>query len=176
VIRIHLPQAKADRLEQAFRKATDRELRDRLQIVLVAHRGRPHQDIAADLAVSISTVQRWLNAYLERGLDGLKPRKARKKPPVIPAHLASEIHRWVIEGSVEQGLDRANRTHAELADHLKRRPSGSGPAARPCSGSAAGTASAPTALRTATCGATQSSRHMPPRNSPTCGPRPRPAS
>ena len=28
--------------------------------------------------------------------------------------------RWVIQGPAEQGLDRANWTHAELADHLKK--------------------------------------------------------
>jgi transposase len=118
VIRIHLSDREADRLEQAFLQATDRKLRDRLQIVRLAHRGRPHQDIAADLGVTPRTVQRWLNAYLVRGLDGLKPRKAKGQAPAIPTHLAGEIRRWVIDGPAAQGLDRANWTHAELADHL----------------------------------------------------------
>jgi hypothetical protein len=51
VIRIHLSDRDADRLEQAFLQAADRKLRDRLQIVRLAHRSRPHQDIAADLGV-----------------------------------------------------------------------------------------------------------------------------
>jgi transposase len=118
VIRIHLPEAEADRLDQAFRQAIDRKLRDRLQIVLMAHRGRPHQDIAADLAVSTRTAQRWLNAYLDGGLDALRPRKAPGRPPKVPAALAAEVRRWVIEGPAKRGLDRANWTHAELADHL----------------------------------------------------------
>jgi transposase len=118
VIRIQLPDAEAQRLEQAFRQATDRKLRDRLQIIRLAHRGRPHQDIAADLGITPRTVQRWLNAYLDRGLDGLRPRKAKGRPAAIPAAKADEIRRWVIEGPAEQGLDRANWTHAELADHL----------------------------------------------------------
>jgi transposase len=118
VIRIHLADRDASRLEQALLQATDRKLRDRLQIVRSAHRGRPHQDIAADLGVTPRTVQRWLNAYLERGLNGLKPRKAKGQKPAIPARLAPEIRRWVIGGPAGQGLDRANWTHAELADHL----------------------------------------------------------
>ena len=33
--------------------------------------------------------------------------------------MADEIKRWVIDGpAIKQGLDRANWTHAELADHL----------------------------------------------------------
>ena len=165
MIRIQLTDAEADRLEQAFLQATDRKLRDRLQIVRLAHRGRPHQDIAADLGITPRTVQRWLNAYLDGGLEALVPRKARGHDPAIPAHLADEIRRWVIEGPAAQGLDRANWTHAELADHLFK-THGIRPAARPCSGSAAGMTSGSIARRTATCGATRSSRPRPGRNSP----------
>ena len=120
MIRIRLPQKEAQRLDQAFRQQTDSKFRDRIQIVRLASRDRPHKDIAEDLAITPRTVQRWLNAYLERGLDGLRPRKAPGKPGKIPAELADEVKRWVIEGPAEQGLDRANWTHEELADHLKK--------------------------------------------------------
>jgi transposase len=120
MICVQLPEADAHALEQAFRQATDCKLRDRLQIVRLAHRGRPHQEIAADLGITPRTVQRWLNAYLERGMDGLRPRKAKGKTPRIPAAIAEEVRRWVIEGPAKQGLDRANWTHAELAEHLYR--------------------------------------------------------
>jgi transposase len=118
MIRIRLVEAEARELEAVFRATADRKLRDRLQIVLLAHKGRRHQDIAADLAINRRSVQRWLNAFCERGLAGLAPRKARGKEPGIPAALADEIKRWVLEGPAGQGLDRANWTHAELADHL----------------------------------------------------------
>lgn len=120
MIHIHLSDREADRLEQAFLQTTERKLHDRLRIVRLAHRGRPHQEIAADLGTTPRTVQRWLNAYLERGLDGLRPRKAKGREAAIPTHLAHEIRRWVIEGPAAQGLDRANWTHAELADHLRK--------------------------------------------------------
>src|SRR3954462_9391349 len=118
VIRIRLPQQESQRLDQAFRQETDPKYRDRIQIVRLASRDRPHQEIAADLAVSPRTVQRWLNAYLERGLDGIRPRKAKGKPGNIPAELADLVKRWVIQGPAKQGLDRANWTHEEIADHL----------------------------------------------------------
>src|SRR3954454_16662178 len=120
VIRIELTDHDARRLEQAFLQATDRKLRDRLQIVRLAHRGRPHQEIAADLGSSPRTVQNWLNAYNRGGIAALRPRKAKGQPPAIPARLAREIRRWVIDGPASQGLDRANWTHAELADHLRK--------------------------------------------------------
>jgi transposase len=120
MIHIHLPPAEAARLDAVFRSTADRKLRDRLQIVLMAHRGRARQDIAADLGVHRKTVSRWLNAYCDGGLDGLRPRQAPGKPATIPATLADDVRRWVIEGPARQGLDRANWTHEELAAHLKR--------------------------------------------------------
>ena len=120
MIRINPTDAEARRLERAFLQATDRKLRDRLQVVRLAHRGRPHQAIAADLGITPRTVQNWLNAYLKGGIAALVPRKAKGQPPAIPARLAREIRRWVIDGPAGQGLDRANWTHAELADHLRK--------------------------------------------------------
>jgi transposase len=120
MIRIQLPAAEADRLDSLFRATDQRKLRDRLQIVLMAHRGRARQDIAADLGVHRKTVTRWLNAYCDGGLDGLRPRKAKGKPGKIPAALADDVRRWVIAGPAKQGLDRANWTHEELADHLRK--------------------------------------------------------
>jgi transposase len=120
MIRIHLPPAEAERLDVLFRSTADRKLRDRLQIVLMAHRGRAHQDIAADLSVHRKTVTRWLNAYCGGGLGGLQPKKAPGKPGKIPAALADEVRRWVLDGPAKQGLDRANWTHEELADHLRK--------------------------------------------------------
>ena len=121
MIRIYLSEAEAQRLEHAFRSATDRKLRDRLNAVRLAHRGRPRRQIAEALGMTTRSVQRWLNAYLERGLDGLAPRKPPGAQPEIPADLADEVRRWVIEGPAQQGLDRANWTHPELAEHLYRR-------------------------------------------------------
>lgn len=119
MIRVQPLDADVRRLEGAAR-AADGPLRDRVRIVLMAHRGRPHQGIAADLGVTPRTVQRWLNAYLADGLDGLRPRKAKGKPAGIPAALADEVKKWVIEGPARQGLDRANWTHEELSAHLKK--------------------------------------------------------
>jgi transposase len=120
MIRIRLSESDAQFLEDEYRRCKDAALRDRLQIVRLAARCRPHQQIAQDLGITTRTVQRWLNRYLERGLAGLRLRKAKGAEAKIPADLGAEVRRWVIEGPAEQGLDRAGWTHAELAEHLYR--------------------------------------------------------
>jgi transposase len=118
MIRIQLPQAEARRLEGLFRSTDDRKLRDRLQIVLLAHKGRPRHEIAADLAIHRRSVTRWINAYCQDGLEALLPKKPKGKTASIPESLADEIKAWVIGGPASCGLDRANWSHEELADHL----------------------------------------------------------
>jgi transposase len=120
MIRIQLPRAEARRLQELFRTTDDRKLRDRLQIVLLAHQGRPRQQIAADLAIHRRSVTRWLNAYCDGGLEALVPKKPKGKAASIPEDLADEIKAWVIGGPASCGLDRANWSHEELADHLKK--------------------------------------------------------
>jgi transposase len=118
LIRVHLPADELRSLRHTFRTTDDRRLRDRAQIILLAQRGRAHLAIAEDLGISTRSVQRWLNAYLERGLDGLRPRPAPGAKPKLTADLAPILQQWVLDGPARQGLDRANWTYAELADHL----------------------------------------------------------
>ena len=120
MIRIQLPATEADRLDTLFRSTDDPKFRVRIQIVLMAHRGRARQDIATDLGIHRKTVTRWINAYCDDGLEGLRPKKAKGTPCKIPASLAEEIKRWVIDGPAKCGLDRANWTHEDLADHLRK--------------------------------------------------------
>lgn len=118
MIRIQVSPDEEARLEDVFRGTADPKLRLRVQIVLMAHRGRPRQDIAVDLGIHRIGVTRWLNAFCQGGLDALTPKKPRGRPTPIPASLADEVKRWVIEGPAKQGLDRAGWTYEELADHL----------------------------------------------------------
>ena len=108
-IRAQLPATEAERLNALFCSTDDRKLRDRLQIVRMAHRGHARQDIAADLAIPRKTVTGWINAYCDAGIDGLRPKKAEGKVGNIPRELVDEVKRWVIEGPTTQGLDRADR-------------------------------------------------------------------
>lgn len=52
VIRVQRSEAAAGELEREFRNATDVKYRDRLQIVRLAHRGRKHQEIAAEMGIT----------------------------------------------------------------------------------------------------------------------------
>jgi len=118
MIKVILSEDERRMLEQTFKTTPDRRLRDRCQALLMAGRGRPHTAIAEDVRVSPRTLQRWLNAYQTGGLEGLTIRWAPGRAPHIPATLTPAILRWVQQGPLGCGLDRANWTYAELATHL----------------------------------------------------------
>src|SRR5262249_1786216 len=158
-----LPAAEAERLDGLFRATDNRKLRDRLQIVLMAHRGRARQDIAADLGVHRKTVTRWLNAYCDAGLDGLQPRKAKGKPgqiPAAPAAAGSSTARPSKDWTGPTGRTRNSRT-------TSAKPEASGPPAAPCSATAPRSAFACTGRPTTTSGVTPPSRPKPRRTWPT---------
>jgi len=121
MIRIALSERQVRGLEAVFRDTGDRKLRGRAQIVLTAHRGRPREQVAADLGVTTRTLRRRLNAYLEHGVEGLRPRKAPAGAAAkIPERLAGDVRRWVIGGPQARGLGRANWTYEEPAAHPAR--------------------------------------------------------
>ena len=118
MLRVELSAVEVEQLELLFGQTQDRKLRDRLQMVLMASRGRPRQQIAIDLGVSRRTVTRCLKAFVVGDPDTWKPRKAPGAKAKIPDSLTPEILDWVKAGPVACGLDRANWTQQELADHL----------------------------------------------------------
>src|SRR5918995_4659064 len=81
----------------------------------MAARGRPHSHMAEDLAVSVRTLQRWLNRVPQQGLGGLAIRWASGRAAQIPASLTPDILAWVRQGPAGCGLDRAHWTYEELA-------------------------------------------------------------
>jgi transposase len=120
MIRIKLSSRQVVELERAFKLTADPKLKIRTQILLMFNRGRSRQQIMADTRLCDRTITRWLNAYIDRGLQGLMPRKAPGRSPIIPESMAPKIIQWVIQGPVAQGLSLANWTYEQLAIHLHR--------------------------------------------------------
>jgi transposase len=105
-------------LAATCKTTADPRLRQRCQAILMAARGRRHDHIAEEIAVSPRTVQRWLNAYQAGGREGLRIRWAPGRAPAIPDDLAPEIIAWIKQGPSGCGLDRANWTYGELTTYL----------------------------------------------------------
>lgn len=120
MMKITVSEQERRQLENVFKTTSDARLRTRCQAVLMAYRGRRHRHIAEDLGITVRTLQRWLRAYQNTRLAGLKLRWRPGRRARIPAALAPEILGWILQGPAGCGLDRANWTYAELATQLYR--------------------------------------------------------
>ena len=118
MIKVELTKDEVVRLQQLFKQSRLRGVRDRAQAVLMAAEGRPHGQIAQDLCVTPRTLQRWINAWLERKEPGLEPGKPPGKLPRLAASFAERVRQWVIDGPAECGVKFANWTHQTLAEYV----------------------------------------------------------
>lgn len=117
---LDLSNREIEELEHVFKTTENRRLRDRAQAILMMHRGRSQPDVALDLRVHERTVRRWLEAWRRGGLEGLHIHWPKGAPARIAGELAEEVVDWVRKGPAACGLNRANWTSAELAEHLRR--------------------------------------------------------
>src|SRR3712207_8313651 len=90
MMKVTLSDQEHQQLVEVMKTTPDARLGMRCQAILMAARGRPHGHIAEDLAVSVRTLQRWLNRYHQQGLGGLEIRWALGRAAKIPAR--SEEH------------------------------------------------------------------------------------
>jgi transposase len=109
------------KLNETFKSTEDRRFRDRCQALLMLARGRSRQQVAEDLGVSARTLQRWLRAWREGGIDALPIEWGPGRTPLIPEEYATDILRWLQDGPRSVGLDRDTWTYADLADFLEER-------------------------------------------------------
>jgi transposase len=77
-----------DRLRRGVRQEANAKQRDRYRVVLLALEGKTEPEIRLRTDRSRGFIQRWVYAYREAGLDGLKVRK----PPGKPPKLSNEQH------------------------------------------------------------------------------------
>ena len=100
-INYSLSESQENELEQASKSPTDLRVRVRARIIRLLHKGRPPQEVAELLAVSVGQVYWWSKRWQREGLAGLadKPRSGR---PVIGSE--------AVRAQVEQLLETAPKT------------------------------------------------------------------
>jgi transposase len=73
--KLNLTTGQKNSIRRLMKKTTDKRHYRRLLAVLQKSNGRTFEDIAKEHGVSIRSVQRWLSAYLQIGMEGLEIKK-----------------------------------------------------------------------------------------------------
>jgi transposase len=83
--------------------------------------GYTQQEVADFFAVNVRSVQRWMRAYREHGLSGLKATPATGRPPRLSPKQEREVLRWFRRSPREFGFPTELWTARRVAQLIQRK-------------------------------------------------------
>jgi transposase len=96
-------------LRQLVRKESNAKQRDRYRAVLLALEGLSEPEIRLRLSRSRGFIQRWVYAYRDNGIGGLRARKPTGQPPKLPRDREAELKKILDQpGGPRRGRDVAD--------------------------------------------------------------------
>ncbi len=102
-------------LRKRVRKESNAKQRDRYRAVVLALEGRSEPEIRLRLGRSRGFIQRWVYAYRDRGINGLKTKKPHGQPPKLPRDREAELKALLDQpGAPRRGRDVAALLKAQF--------------------------------------------------------------
>jgi len=88
---VELTDEQRAELEKGYRSSKSHTFRSRSQMILLKSEKRTSVEVAEVFGCCEMVVNNWLKRYLEEGIEGLRTRKGRGRPPILsqqnPEHL-----------------------------------------------------------------------------------------
>ena len=88
--------------EEEFNKINDGKLATQLRAIM-AFEDNSAEHIAKIFKVSIRTIFRWINRFIEHGVEGLKDQPKGHYSPKLTEHQKNRIKSWIVEGVNSEG-------------------------------------------------------------------------
>lgn len=97
--------------EDHYKYEKDRNVRDRLQMLMHLREGYVQRDVSHILHVSVGTVPYWKKRFEKEGLDGLKDKKGRGRKSLLKEEQVISITNAIDNGiRMEDGYIRGYKT------------------------------------------------------------------
>ena len=88
--------------DEEFNKIKDGKLATKLRAIM-AFEDNSAEHIAQIFKVSIRTVFRWINKFIEHGVEGLKDQPKGHYRPKLTEYQRKQIKSWIVEGVNSEG-------------------------------------------------------------------------
>lgn len=88
---VNLTKKQRVELEYMMHFDTRPFMQKRCQYVLLKAEGRSSKSIAEELSTTVLTVNRWVNRYLESGMDGLRNKSGPGAKPIMDSSDTEEV-------------------------------------------------------------------------------------
>lgn len=83
--------------------------------------GHTQQKVADFLKVKVRSVQRWMQAYREHGMAGLKAKPIEGRPPKLSVEQERQVLRWFRQSPRDFGFPTELWTAARVAEVIQRK-------------------------------------------------------
>ncbi len=111
---IELSEEQRAALEKGWHHGPSHAFRQRCQMILLKAQWLTSQQVADQVGCCEVVVNSWLVRYQAHGLDGLKTRKGRGRPPILQAQADLEA----VRRAVQENRQRVSLAKAELTKEL----------------------------------------------------------
>jgi transposase len=113
---IKLTDEQENDLENGYRNGKTHTFRNRCQMVLLKSKKRTSLEVASLLGCCEVVVNNWLKRYEEEGIEGLKTRPGRGRPPILSSQ--NPEHLKQVKAQIEKHPNSVKTVIANLAEDL----------------------------------------------------------
>jgi transposase len=113
---IELTDEQRAELETGYRNSKSHTFRRRCQLVLLKSEKRTSVEVAEVFGCCEMVVNNWLKRYLKEGIEGLKTRKGRGRPPILSQQNPEHLQK--VKAEIEQHPNSVKTVVAKLEEDL----------------------------------------------------------
>jgi len=113
---VQLNEEQRAELEKAYKKCKSHAFRTRCRMVLLKSEKRTSTEVADFLGCCEVVVNNWLRRYEEEGVEGLKTRTGRGRPPILSQQNAEHLKK--VKAEIEKHPNSVKTVVAVLEEDL----------------------------------------------------------
>lgn len=110
-----------DELVVLYRKEKDPRLKERYQALYLMHELKNCAKIAEIIKRSQKSIQSWVNAFNEGGLEGIVPGKPPGRPPQLSENQMEELKKDILTHPRKLGYEFSNWEGKSVSEHIKKK-------------------------------------------------------
>jgi transposase len=113
---IELTDEQRAELENGYRKGKSHTFRSRCQMMLLKSEKRTSTEVAEVIGCCEMVINNWLTRYLEEGIEGLRTRAGRGRPPILSQQNPDHLNK--VKDEIEKHPNSVKTVIAALSEDL----------------------------------------------------------
>lgn len=113
---VELTDEQRAELEKGYKNGKSHAFRERCQMILLKSEKRTSEEVASVFGCCEMVVNNWMKRYLEEGIEGLRTRQGRGRPPILSQQ--NREHLQKVKTEIEKHPNSVKTVVAKLEEDL----------------------------------------------------------